>query len=355
MSTFAKQVVTGPISCHAFNADRTKFAYCPNNNHIHILAKSGTEWNEEHVLKEHDKLVTSIDWGSKTNRLVSCSQDRNAYVWTLTEGLWKPTLVILRINRAATHVKWSPFENKFAVASGSKCVSVCYFEEEQDWWVSKHIKKHQSTVLKVDWHPNNTLLATASSDNKCRVVAAAIKGVDKRPPQTVFGVKAFGEVLAEYPAGGWVHAVKWSPDGLGLAYASHDSTVTIVDSHNSVYDDYQVIKLKGLPVVDILYLSNSKIVTGGHDCQPIVFTFTDKWVQGASIDKKVEVKKGPDSRAAFNMFKNKVETGQNANATTLDTTHQNCITQISVLAGTNEAVSAFATTGSDGKLVFWKA
>lgn len=35
-------------------------------------------------------------------------QDRNAYVWTFSDGKWKPTLVILRINRAATFVKWSP-------------------------------------------------------------------------------------------------------------------------------------------------------------------------------------------------------------------------------------------------------
>lgn len=70
-------------------------------------------------------------------------------------------------------------ENKFAVASAAKCVSVCYFEEENDWWVSKHIKKHKSTVLDLDWHPNNCLLATASSDFKCRVFSAYLKGVDK--------------------------------------------------------------------------------------------------------------------------------------------------------------------------------
>jgi len=35
-------------------------------------------------------------------------QDRNAYVWKLNGNEWVPTLVILRINRAATCVKWSP-------------------------------------------------------------------------------------------------------------------------------------------------------------------------------------------------------------------------------------------------------
>ena len=83
-----------------------------------------------------------------------CVQDRNAYVWTQQLSAapggapsWRPTLVILRINRSATCVRWSPLENKFAVGCAAKLVSVCYFERENDWWVSKHIKKHlKSTV-----------------------------------------------------------------------------------------------------------------------------------------------------------------------------------------------------------------
>jgi hypothetical protein len=46
-------------------------------------------------------------------------------------------------------VKWSPNEDKFAVGSGSRLISICYFDEENDWWVSKHIKKPiRSTVLR---------------------------------------------------------------------------------------------------------------------------------------------------------------------------------------------------------------
>ncbi len=148
-----------------------------------------------------------------SNRIVTCASDRNAYVWTLKDGVWKPTLVLVRINRAATCVKWSPLENKFALGSGAKLISVCYFEKENDWldllvfqpyffisslterditkhmyylihshiscaisvpdwlyrWLSKHIKKPiNSTVLSLDWHPNNILLAAGSADLNCR-------------------------------------------------------------------------------------------------------------------------------------------------------------------------------------------
>jgi WD40 repeat protein len=75
--------------------------------------------------KQHDKLITAISWAPQTNRIVTCSQDRNAYVWTPTENGWKPALVLLRINRAATCVKWSPKEDKFAVGSGARSAPPC--------------------------------------------------------------------------------------------------------------------------------------------------------------------------------------------------------------------------------------
>lgn len=78
---------------------------------------------------------TGIDWAPESNRIVTCGTDRNAYVWTLKGHTWKPTLVILRINRAARCVRWAPNENKFAVGSGSRVISICYFEQENDWWV----------------------------------------------------------------------------------------------------------------------------------------------------------------------------------------------------------------------------
>jgi hypothetical protein len=37
-----------------------------------------------------------------------------------------------------------------------------------------------STVLAIDWHPNNVLLAAGSADMKARVFSAFIKDVDKK-------------------------------------------------------------------------------------------------------------------------------------------------------------------------------
>lgn len=57
---------------------------------------------------QHDLLVSAIDWSEVSDRIVSCSHDRNSFVWTYdaASNVWKPALVILRIDRAATDVKW---------------------------------------------------------------------------------------------------------------------------------------------------------------------------------------------------------------------------------------------------------
>uniref|UniRef100_A0A3Q2DYH1 Uncharacterized protein n=1 Tax=Cyprinodon variegatus TaxID=28743 RepID=A0A3Q2DYH1_CYPVA len=111
----------------------TELAVSPNNNLVNIYEKKGKDWVKIHELTEHSGRITGIDWAPVSNRIVTCASDRNAYVWTLKDGVWKPTLVLVRINRAATCVKWSPLENKFALGSGARLISVCYFEKENDW------------------------------------------------------------------------------------------------------------------------------------------------------------------------------------------------------------------------------
>jgi actin related protein 2/3 complex subunit 1A/1B len=45
------QLVLAPITAHAFNADRSQVAICPNTNEVHVYERSASEWKPLHVLK----------------------------------------------------------------------------------------------------------------------------------------------------------------------------------------------------------------------------------------------------------------------------------------------------------------
>lgn len=48
-------------------------------------------------------------------------------------------------SRYGFFIRCTMLGTKFAVASGAKCVPVCYYEAANNWWISKMIKKHKST------------------------------------------------------------------------------------------------------------------------------------------------------------------------------------------------------------------
>ncbi|XP_077980814.1 actin-related protein 2/3 complex subunit 1A-B-like [Glandiceps talaboti] len=348
-----------PITCHAFNGDRSQIAIAPNNNEVHIYKKVGAKWEKASVLSEHSQRVTSVAWAPKSNRIVTCGTDRNAYVWTLQGSEWKPTLVILRINRAATFVRWSPQENKFAVASGARLISVCYFNKENDWWESKHIKKPiRSTVTSLDWHPNNILLAAGSTDFKARVFATYIKDLgESKPSETPWGSKmTFGNMLYEHGGGGgWVHGVSFSESGNKLAWVSHDSSVHVVDAAQE--KTVSVVKTEFLPFLACSWITENNLVVVGHDCNPLLFCNDGK--ENTKFVKKLDAAGGEKETgkiSAMDLFKGMDKKGTtDTSGTKQNTVHQNTITEISIYAGNKASASKFCTSGVDGKLVIWNA
>ncbi|KAJ8778313.1 hypothetical protein J1605_013717 [Eschrichtius robustus] len=334
-----------------------EIALSPNNHEVHIYKKNGSQWVKAHELKEHNGHITGIDWAPKSDRIVTCGADRNAYVWSQKDGVWKPTLVILRINRAATFVKWSPLENKFAVGSGARLISVCYFESENDWWVSKHIKKPiRSTVLSLDWHPNNVLLAAGSCDFKCRVFSAYIKEVDEKPASTPWGSKMpFGQLMSEFGGsgtGGWVHGVSFSASGSRLAWVSHDSTVSVADASKSV--QVSTLKTEFLPLLSVRFVSENSVVAAGHDCCPMLFSCDDRGC--LTFVSKLDIPKQSIQRnmSAMERFRNmdKRATTEDRH-TALETLHQNSITQVSIYEVDKQDCRKFCTTGIDGAMTIW--
>uniref|UniRef100_A0A3B3CNX2 Actin related protein 2/3 complex, subunit 1B n=1 Tax=Oryzias melastigma TaxID=30732 RepID=A0A3B3CNX2_ORYME len=320
-----------PISCHAWNKDRTQIALCPNNHEVHIYKKDGAKWTKIHELKEHNGQVTGIDWAPESNRIVTCGADRNAYVWTLKEGAWKPTLVILRINRAARCVKWSPKENKFAVGSGSRLISICYFEQEND-------------------------CQTKHSDGMKWVFSAYIKEVEEKPSATPWGSKMpFGEVQTSGGGGGgWVHCVCFSHSGNRLAWVSHDSTVSVAEGGKT--GTVNSLSSEALPLLCVTFITENSIVAAGHDCYPVLFVYDGakgSLTFGGKLDvPKQAAQKGISARERFQNLDRRASETQGTDKD-LNTLHKNSISQISLLEGGRSKCTKFCTTGMDGGMGIW--
>jgi len=351
-----------PLTCHAWSGDRTRLAVSRNSKEFDIYRAEGPGgFVKSSSMDQHDLHVTGIDWAPRTNRIVTCSSDRNAYVWTEgPDGTWKHTLVVLRINRAATCVRWSPEENKFAVGSGAKILNVCYYDKEYDWWVAKHIKKPlKSTVTSVDWHPNNILLAAGSTDFKVRVYSGYIKEIEAKPSATEWGAKmTFGNMMAEFSnssnGGGWVHSVSFSADGRKVAWVGHDSGVSVADAGNGM----SVAKLRTslLPLLSVIWLNPSTLLAAGHNYVPITFTLGagGELKEGGKLEQDKKTSLGPTSNA-MKMFQNMDVLGQSAAGagTTISTIHENQVNELRIYKDEAGSVSAVSSCGGDGQLVLW--
>ncbi|KAJ4907356.1 Actin-related protein 2/3 complex subunit 1A [Raphanus sativus] len=354
------------ITCHAWSPDHSMVAFCPNNNEVHIYKSSQDQWERLHVLEKHDQIVSGIDWSSKSNKIVTVSHDRNSYVWSLEGGEWVPTLVILRLNRAALCVQWSPKENKFAVGSGAKTVCICYYEQENNWWVSKLIRKrHESSVTNVAWHPNNILLATTSTDGKCRVFSTFIKGVDTKDSKAGSPAESkFGEQIIQLDLSySWAFGVKWSPSGNTLAYVGHSSMIYFVDDVGPS-PLAQSVAFRDLPLRDVLFISEKMVIGVGYDSNPMVFAADDTgiWSFIRYIGEKKEVSSGSSYSSqfseAFTKFygQSKATTANEASESSKSRggVHDNCINSIVPLSKAGSPkVMRFSTSGLDGKIAIW--
>ena len=297
-----------PIADHSFSPDKQSLAVARDSN-VELYKTAGSKFSLTDELKGHEKTVTGVDIAPNSGRIVTCSQgkyapewgsgfvalqvcmltsmshfsDRNAYVWEQTPSGWKPTLVLLRINRAATFVRWSPSETKFAVGSGARVIAICYFEEENNWWISKHLKKPiRSTITTLAWHPNSVLLAAGSTDSHARVLSSFIKGVDTRPEPSAWGERLpFNTICGEFlnDSAGWIHGVSFSPSGDALAFTGHDSSVTVVYPSAPEQPPRAMLNISThlLPLSCLIWNGEEEIIAAGHVCfipRPILIDFT---------------------------------------------------------------------------------
>ena len=370
------------ITYHAWSADQSLVALACNTNDIYIYATNNyvndpTKWTRKYTLDEHSGYISSLDWSHTTNHIVTCGHDRNAYVWKYDskQDKWIPTLVILRINRAATCVRWSHDGQKFAVGSGSKQLAICYYESTNDWWISKMIKKFKSTVLSVAWSPCNTLIVTGSSDNKCRVFNVPMEKSSSIPSSmpycSTFSTSGqFGELLHEFDGGAWVNAVDWSPDGSTLAFATHASQIQFIDvsSSDAVSKPASPIATPSLPYTSIAFMSGTQLIAAGYDMNIDLYNVdsSKQWSFVRKIDtsgqsvltpvKQVATSAFSTARGLFgDVVQKGAQFGNKIEDTAIQTKHKNNIVNICLITQPTSTAAAtkFTTASLDGRLCAW--
>jgi len=370
MSTPVSHHLADNIQCHCWNKGATELAYSPATKEIIVAKFDGKKFTTDQTLVGHDARVLGLDWALESDRIVSCSEDRNALVWTRDDKKkFQPVLVLLRINFAATDVKWSPNELKFACSSCDKCVAICKFNEEQNWWASEHVKGFRSAAMKVAWSPDSMTVAVASTDYKVRIVNTFMKGIDQKGAGSPFSSLDLSKpdlkigkkegILFEYESVGWVRSVSYTPSGNTVAFVSQDSSIGFIEA-TGAEPSVQIIKTKTLPFLDVLCLSDDKVVAVGHDYSPYLFVRGGNgWEFKEELDKKTSATAGKTKMSAMDMFKSKTTKGTadvKSAVEEIPTVHKfdvNCIRAMKYDANWN--VLEFSTSGYDGNIVFWKA
>ncbi|KAG2381533.1 hypothetical protein C9374_006522 [Naegleria lovaniensis] len=369
------------ISCLCFNKDRSLAALSPANSEIHIYdtchSESFQHWTLQHVLSEHASYITALDWAPNSNKLLSCSQDKNCFVWEFhssennDKGEWKPIPVLIYISKSATCCKWSPDESRFAVGSSSKTVSICCYDKENRFYYSKRFTKHKSTVTCLAWHPHDpTLLLTGSCDFKSRLFKVHMNELDGKNPNKD---QKFGDCLAEFHSKGWLHDVQFSPSGRWIALVAHDSTVQFVDLNNFDFKNQlaQIVRHSKLPFTRGLFLSDHSFIAVGHDCVPYAFALqegTSQWILKGSCDDGKGVTT-PQSSSGQSVPSVKTVIGRiqaqnvvglhNLQNLQLPTTrHYRSITSICSLSSMSSSqkefcIQKFSTAALDGRIVYW--
>jgi len=173
-------ICDAPICCHAWIKHGGKYllALCPGTPEIYIYevgadGKIPDAEKPRWILTEHTQIVTGLDWNPVETplRLVSCSQDRNAFVWTYQpdKDIWHKELAVLRLERAATSCRWNHAGTQFVVTCGQNKVRVCSFQQEMNWWMSASFDT-EKTSLVAEFFPDDERILTSSTDRHCREV-----------------------------------------------------------------------------------------------------------------------------------------------------------------------------------------
>jgi len=256
------------INVLAFNNDFTQCALSKKDSTIYIYQIKDLlniqTWELIHKLQSHTLYISSLDWNPKTNKILSCSHDKTAYVWTYKENKWESSNVVASTKLGYLTCCWNKIGNKFALGTSSNMLLIGYYDEEAKWWTCKPIKKlHKSSVTTVKIDCNSLFVLSGSTDMKVYITSCYMnfdnKHLNNESKQLI---RDFGTVVYKFKMDSWVNSVNWSNDG-NYAFASgQNSNIVVIDYKN---DKTFLIKHKFSPINMIIPIENKGFYAVGFD------------------------------------------------------------------------------------------
>jgi actin related protein 2/3 complex, subunit 1A/1B len=156
---------------------------------------------------------------------------------------------------------------------------------------------------------------------------------------------------------GWVHSVAFSPSGNALAFASHDSTLTVVYPSAPEEPPRAVVSISTqvLPFLSLVWSAEDEIIAAGHNCEAYRLKGSEAgWELAGSLESKGRPGvQDQREESALNMFKQMDLKGKVTDDTKLKTVHQNTISTIRSYEESGGNVTKISSTGVDGRVVIW--
>ena len=111
-----------------------------------------------------------------------------------------------------------------------------------------------------------------------------------------------------------------------------------------------------LPFISLVWISPRLLVAGGHDCVPVMFNISDNHdlELGDRFESSDATEEASDTVGAMKMFRARDRLGeQDIKSYNLPSTHQNMITQLSIMTRYQDHV-VMSSSGADGRICCWR-
>ncbi|KAK8796619.1 hypothetical protein WA588_000912 [Blastocystis sp. NMH] len=376
--------VSKSLSCHCWNKDKSQVALATrNSNDIYVYntchSSNFENWKLIHTLSGHDLPVTALDWDPNYNRILSCSEDCNAYVWNYEDGKWIPTLVVLKIKRAALCCKWSPNGKAFAVGSSERKLRICTFNADQNLWVHPsglRVKQEQEeeggdstpvvanktrgSIFCVCWDRTGQLLCRGSLDGSMSIVSTYYDPSEpiRECPFDVASKELFGFVFGDKC--GVVEDIAVSQNNQVIAYTDRNSDVHFLEFKGHAMSK-QTVHCPTLPFTCLLFITDTILAAGGFDNNLHILVKKSEWEYVGVADTSSST----SSLGMSSSFQQRIRMLQsNANVSDVNATnsrtnttsngpHKNAIQQLQPWKETPTMCAEITSCGLDGRLVFW--